>query len=256
MGRRIGDVVLADLGKIEIEMRAVLVTERFSSREDGRQVGVAVAVTVGHTAAPEDLRGIEQGRVPFPVFLQLVKEVAELADEEGVGLGETPQLLGIAVVMTESVACLQDADLRDAAGVTFTADAASDDASGIGAQRHDHEIVEQAVVLARLSHAELTLEACGFTRWHGGLGDVEPFIGAAGAFFDLPHGGEIFVQLAAILAAELVVHAFRVIGHNIEDAAAAAEPASNRLLAVPFDAKEHVENLLRVALGGNLNAVL
>ncbi len=99
MGRRVGDVVLADLRQIEIDVRAVLVTERFSAGEDGRQVGVAVAVTVGHAAAPEDLRGIEQGRVPFPVFLQLVEEVAELADEEGVGLGEAPQLLGIAVVM-------------------------------------------------------------------------------------------------------------------------------------------------------------
>jgi hypothetical protein len=70
------------------------------------------------------------------------------------------------------------------------------------------------------------------------------------------HGSQILVELAAILAAKLVVHALGVIGHEIEDAAAAAETAANGLLAVPLDPEKRIENLLRVAFRRNLNAVL
>ena len=103
--------------------------------------------------------------------------------------------------MAEAVPCLQDADFGDAAGVALAADAARDDASGIGAQRHDHEVIKEAVILACLGHAELALKTSGFTRRHGGLGHVKPFVRAAGTFFDLTHGGEVFVQLAAVFSA-------------------------------------------------------
>ena len=42
-----------------------------------------------------------------------------------------------------------------------------------------HEVVEQAVILARLGHAEPALEARGFVGGHDGLGDVQPLVGAA-----------------------------------------------------------------------------
>ena len=67
------------------------------------------------------------------MLLEQVEEVAELADEEGVGLGEAAELLGVAVVMAEAVARLQNADLGDAAGIAFTTDAAGDDARAVGA---------------------------------------------------------------------------------------------------------------------------
>src|SRR5437660_1396636 len=100
----------------------MLVAERLAAGEDGRQVGIAVAVTVGHAASPEHLRGIEQRRVVFLVLLELIEEVAELLDEESIGLGEAAQLLGVAIVMREAVAGLRDADLGDAAGLRFAAD--------------------------------------------------------------------------------------------------------------------------------------
>ncbi len=252
----VGDVVFGDLRQVEINVCAVLVAKRFAASEDGGKVGVAVAVTVGHAAAPEDLRGIEQGCVAFLVLFELVEEIAELADEEGIRLGETAELLGVAVVVAEAVAGLQNTDLGDAAGVAFAADAAGDDAGGIRAQRHDHEVVEQAIVLARFGHAQFALKTGGFVGCDDGLGDVQPFIGAAGAYFDLTHGGQVFVELAAILAAELVVHAIGVIGHDVEDAATAAETATNGLLAVFFDSEQGIEYLLCIALGRKLDAIL
>src|SRR5205807_1471942 len=65
-----------------------------------------------------------------------------------------------------------------------------------------------------------------------------------------------FVELAAILATELLVYAFCVIGDKIKDAAAPAQAAADRLLAILFDAEEHIENLLRVPFRGNLDAIL
>ena len=55
----VGDVVFADLGQVEIDVLAMLVPQRAPTGEKRREVGVAVAVALGHAASPEDLRGIE-----------------------------------------------------------------------------------------------------------------------------------------------------------------------------------------------------
>ena len=89
----------------------------------------------------------------------------------------------------------------------------------------------------------------------GGLGHVEPLVGTACALFDLTHGGEVFVELAAVFAAELVVHALGIISDEIENAAASAEATTNGFFAVFLDAKERIENLLCVTLSRNLDAV-
>ena len=95
----IGDVVFPDGRQVVIDMSAVFVAERFTSAEDGGKVGVAVAMTVGHAASPEDLGGVEEGESVLFVKFELVEEVAELIDEEGVGCGEAAKLFGVAVVM-------------------------------------------------------------------------------------------------------------------------------------------------------------
>ena len=251
----VGDIILADLGQVEVHVRAVLVAEGFASGDDGGQVRIAVAVAVGHAAAPEHLGGVQEAVVLLLEGLELIEEIAELADEEGVGLGQAAELFRIAVMVGEAVACLQNADLRNAAGIALAADAAGDHAGGVCAQRHDHEVVEETVVLTGFGHAELALEAGGLGGRHGGLGHIEPFVSTAGAFLHLAHGGEVFVQLAAVGAAQLVVHAFGVIGHEVEDAATAHQAATDGFLAVLLHAKEHVENLLRIALRRELDAV-
>src|SRR5204862_5188978 len=156
----------------------------------------------------------------------------------------------------EAVARLQNADVGNAAGVAFAADAAGDHASAVGAQSHDHEIIEKTVVRAGLGHAEPSLKARGVRGRHDGLRHVQPFVGAAGALLYLTHGRQVFVELAAILVPDLVLHALRVIGHQIENASAPAQAAADGLLAVLFNPEEHVENLVRASLCGNLDSVL
>ncbi len=123
----VGDVVFTDGGEVEIHVGAMLIPEGFSAAEDGGQVGVSVAVAVRHSASPEDLRGVEQGLSVLLVLFELIEEVAELIDEEGVGCRESAELLWVAVVMAESVPRLEDSDFRDATGVAFAADSARDD---------------------------------------------------------------------------------------------------------------------------------
>ncbi len=88
-----------------------------------------------------------------------------------------------------------------------------------------------------------------------GFGDVEPFVGAACAFFDLSDRGEVFVEFVAVFASELLVHAMGVICDGVEDAASAAESAADGLFAIAFDAEQHVEDLLGIPFGGELDAV-
>lgn len=149
----VGDVVPADPGQVEIDVRAMFAAEGLAAAEDRRQIRAVVAVTVSHAAAPQHLRRVEQPLIVFLVLLHLVEKVAELLDQKHFGRGETAELLGGAVVMAQAVASLQDADLGSTAGASFATDAAGDDARRISADGHDHQIEEETVLWQRTQRA-------------------------------------------------------------------------------------------------------
>ena len=194
-----------------------------------------MAVTVGHAAAPQHLRGVQQRLAVFLVRLELIEEVAELLDKEGIGLRQAAQLLGIAVVMRQAVARLRNADVGNARRRCDSLPIMQVMTRGrVGAQGHDHQIVEQAVVFAAPGSCRACAsDGASSARIDLGLGNVEPRFGALGANFHLADGGEIFVELGAVFAAELAVDALGVVGDGIEDAAAAAEPAADRAPCSP-----------------------
>ena len=91
-------------------------------------------------------------------------------------------------------------------------------------------------------------------RKHG-FWDVEPLVCAAGAFFDLSDGGQVFIEFAAIFTAEFLVHAVCVVGDGVEDTATTTESPADGFFAVAFDAEQHVEDLLGVTFCGELDSV-
>jgi hypothetical protein len=99
------------------------------------------------------------------------------------------------------------------------------------------------------------LEAFDLWCGEGWFRDIEPFICAAGTFFDLADCGEVLVEFTAVFAPEFLVHAVCIVGDGVEDTASAAESASDGFFAVAFDSEQHVEELLGVALCGELDAV-
>ncbi len=96
----------------------------------------------------------------------------------------------------------------------------------------------------------LDVGSCKYGFW-----DVEPLICAAGTFFNLPDGGEVLIEFAAVFASELLVHAVCVIRDGVQNTAAPAESAPDGFLTIAFDAEQHVEDLLGAAFCGELDSV-
>ena len=82
----IGHVVLTDDRQVKVEVLTVLPPELAAAGKDGGKVGVPMTVPIGHAAAPEHLRGIQQSSVFLLVGFQLVEEVTQLLDEKRVRL--------------------------------------------------------------------------------------------------------------------------------------------------------------------------
>ena len=92
----------------------MLQTQSGAPREHERQVPVAVAVALGHAAAKERHRGVEER--PAIEILRLREprqEVGELLGHEDVVLRELLHVVRIAAVVAEHMAKLPDADLGD-----------------------------------------------------------------------------------------------------------------------------------------------
>ena len=95
----------------------MLVAQCLATGENERKVGVAMTVAISHATAPKNLGAVEKGLFAFLDLLEKVKEVAELADKEGVSLGKAPELFRVAIVVAEAMAGLKDSNLRNAAGM-------------------------------------------------------------------------------------------------------------------------------------------
>ena len=83
------ELVALEVALVEVEMAAVLQAEVRAAGEHQREVGVAVAVAVGHAAAEErHRRAQERLAVEILRLREPGEEVAELLDGEGVVVGE------------------------------------------------------------------------------------------------------------------------------------------------------------------------
>ena len=86
-------------------MAAVLQAEVGATGEHEGEIGITVAMTVGHAAAEERHRGAEKGLATKVLRLgEPGEEVAELLDGEGIVVGELFHVARIAAVVAELVA--------------------------------------------------------------------------------------------------------------------------------------------------------
>ena len=109
------------------------------------------------------------------------EEVAELLDGEGVVIGELLHVAFITAVVTELVAGLGDADLRNGKGVSLAPQAEGGHAGDVCLEGEHHEVVDRAEIVARLSPWNVAVGAFAI-----GVGDlrqrcIEPRIGPSRA---------------------------------------------------------------------------
>ena len=193
-----GNVVFSDHGQVEIDVLAVLHTNRFAAGIKSRQVRVAVAMPVCHAAAPHYLSRVKQRVVAFLVSLELVEEVAELLNEKRVGLSQASELFGIAVVMRQSVSRLRDANIRDRAAIRFAADHAGNDARHIRPQCEHHQIKKQAMIFGDAVLIDVAREATHLTTIDLRLGHIQPGVGSFRSLFHLTNGSQVLVEFVSI----------------------------------------------------------
>ena len=86
VGIRVCHVVLTDLRQVEIDVLTMLIAQCTATGKDCWQVRIAMTVPIGHAASPENLSRVQQRTTVLLVCLELVKEVAELLNQESVRL--------------------------------------------------------------------------------------------------------------------------------------------------------------------------
>ena len=209
---------------VEVEVRAMTQTEVLAAGEYEREVGITVAVAVGHPAAEERHRRIKEGLAAEVLRLrEAAEEVAELFDRERVVVRELLHVTGIASVVAELVAGFGDADLGDGEGVALAAEAERGYAGSVRLEGEDHQVVDRAEVIAGLGGRDVAIGPLAIGVGDLGQRGVEPDVGTAGADLGLAHGGEVLVHAAFIFATHLLLELadFREVG--VEDAALAAQ---------------------------------
>ena len=107
MSLRIGQVIFAYGRQVEIQVASMLQSQRFPAGQDQGQVGIAVAVTVGHATAKQHHGAIQQGVLLFLNRRQLIQEVTKLFRQERVTLGQTIHLYRITIVMRKFMPALR-----------------------------------------------------------------------------------------------------------------------------------------------------
>ena len=214
----------------------MLQAEVRAAGEHQREVGVAVAVAVGHAAAEErHRRAQERLAVEVLGLREPGEEVAELLDGEGVVVGELLHVAGIAAVVAELMARLGDADLGNGEGIPFAAEAEGGHAGHIRLKGEHHEVIDGAEIIARHGGGDVAVGAFAIGVGDGGQRRIEPRIGPPRADLRLTDGGEVLIHASFVRRAHLLLEPthFREVG--VQHAAFAAQgPPLGRLAAFRF----------------------
>ena len=187
-------------------MAAVLQADIRTTGEHQWEVGVAVAVSVRHATTKERHRRAQQ-RLAVDVLrlLEPREEVAELLDGERVVVGELFHVAFVPAVMTELVARLGDADLRNGKGVSFAAQAEGGDTRDIGLESQHDQVVGRPEVIAGLRVRNVAVGTLSV-----GVGDlrqrrVEPRIRSPRADLRLTNRSEVLVEASFVGRSHLLL---------------------------------------------------
>ena len=221
---RIVEFVAIKVTLVEIEVATMPDAEARSTSEDQRQVGVAVTVPVGHAAAEQSHRGVKQ-RTAIKVLglREAGEEIPELFDREGIALGERLHVIGIAVVMTELVARLRNAQLGNRQPLPFAAAAESGHAGGVGLKRKHNQIVHCPEILTRLGLWYVAVRTFAICRGNLRPRDIQPGIRAFRADFHLAHRSQILFQAALVFDADRLLQPAHFFEVGIENASHSAQ---------------------------------
>jgi len=123
-----------------------------------------------------------------------------------------------------------------------------DDAGHVSAQSKHHEVKHGAPILTGLRLGHIALKGRGKFGIDDGLGNVEPGVEPLGTLLHIAHGVQVFVELGAVVVAEVATQHLGLVHDGIEHAAALGEPRTLSGDAAGLLAKEAVEDLLRIVL--------
>ena len=171
---------------------------------------VRVPVAVGIAAAVDDHRIVED-RFAVDVLLRIepLQEAREALHVIEVDLPDLlHQVLVVAMVGAVMVA-LGNADLRIRAIAAVAGEQERGHPRRIGLERHREQVVHHVHVFAIVRR-----NAGG--RIGPGVRQVTEILGALDTLLDLPHAGQVLVELVAIIGAELPLKGAGVVHHEIE----------------------------------------
>lgn len=224
MSSRVVEAVAVKVAFVEIEVPSMLDAKAGSSGENKRQVGVSVAVSIGHASSHEGHGGVEQGFAVQVLGLgQSADEVAELFEGKGVAKRKVLHVIGVAVVVAEFVTGLGNAKLGNGKSSALVAAAEGGDAGGIGLEGQYHQVVNGPEVFPRLSLRNVSIGPLAV-----GLGDfrawyVEPGISPLGANLGLAYGSEVLVHSPLVLRSNLFLQLTHFLEVRVEHAALASK---------------------------------
>lgn len=211
--------VSVEMALVEVDVAAVFEAEVGTACEDEGEVGVSVAVAIGHAATKEG-HGRAEERLASKIlgFGESGEEVAELFDGKGVVVGEFFHVSFITAVVAELVPGLGDADFRDGNGLTFSAKAEGSDTGHVCLESEDHEVVDGAKIVAGLRLGDISVGSFSVRVGDLGKGGVQPGIGPAGTNLCFADGGEVLVEASFVFGPHFLRHTAHFGEVVIEDA--------------------------------------
>ena len=136
---------------VEIEMSTVLETAGGTPGQNQRQVGIAMTVTVSHTASKKGHRGVEQRfAIKIGRLGEAGQEIGKLFHGKGIAHGEFLHVTGIPVVMAQFVSGLGNAQFGNGEALPLEAAAESRHPGRVGLESEHDQIVDRSEVGARL----------------------------------------------------------------------------------------------------------
>ena len=193
------ELIALEVSLIEVEMAAVLQTEVRAAGEYQREIGITMAVAVGHPAT-EQCHGRAQQRLAVEIvgLCQPGEKVAELLDGERVILGELFHVAQIAAVVTELMARFGNADFRNGKGVSFAPQAKCGDACHIRLEGKHDQVIHRTEIVPRHGGRDIAIGPFPIGVRDGREGRIEPGIGPLRTDFCLTNRGQILIKSSLV----------------------------------------------------------
>ena len=102
-------------------------------------------------------------------------------------------------MMRERVTIPADPDLRNLGTGSLVASVEGDYTRNVGLQSEDDDVVHRSQMLSELLQIDIAAESRSSAGVDFGAWRLELRFGPPGAYFDLPHRGQILVKSAAVL---------------------------------------------------------